>query len=336
MLNNKKIKILIIADDLTGCGDVAAWGIKYKLNLMILNSFNDFFDIHNLEYPKLTKDIEKPSFCFTGIIINTHSRLASPAVASKRVKKVIAWAELQDFNFIFKKMDSTLKGNWVIENDIIIRTLKLTNLPIVATYPEYKRFTRKGVHYLYGKKLAHIPTMIRKQSKAPNKMTSYDLVEDVPEGKVYCGTSWFFGEILKKIFLKKKIDLSPSLLKKHKIYQQIIIIAGSRTKVTRKQISQKKLTNVNIIKSPDNFIDNYNLKNLTKQLKNFDLGLENTLLICCGGETSMAVCQELKIKTLKPKEKVAEGIILCRVNEYLDLILKPGSFGNQEFLTQYG
>lgn len=124
-------KILVLADDLTRATDCAAVCVLAGVP---------------------TKVVTDTAFLQPGrgvIVVNTETRHAPPRVAARRVATVVRWAQRHGVRHLFKKTDSTLRGNIGAE---------LAALPVpmsfVPAYPEDGRFTRDGYHYV-GDKLVH-------------------------------------------------------------------------------------------------------------------------------------------------------------------------------------
>ena len=84
---NKK-KILVVCDDLTGCGDVAYWGFDSGLR-------QEIWGLYSIE--KI--DLEKADI----IIINTESRFDDNENIEQKLGYISDWAKTKDFEFIFKK-----------------------------------------------------------------------------------------------------------------------------------------------------------------------------------------------------------------------------------------
>ena len=215
-MNTKKI--LVVCDDLTGCGDVAYWGFDSGMRQKICDLCS----------------LDKTDFAgFEIIIVNTESRFDDRKTADRKLEYISEWAKTKDFGFIFKKIDSTLRGNFVAEIDVLIKNFGIKYLPFVAAYPEYGRNTVNGFQYVNDKLLhetefakdpknpvteSHIAAMLKKQSKFFEVYNVYDVETDSDfvgilknitfryencdndQVKVFAGTAKFFGEILNANF----------------------------------------------------------------------------------------------------------------------------------------
>ena len=122
-----KQRCLIIADDLTGGADTGAQFAKRGLSTLLISLTGR----RRIDFTKyLKRDV---------LVINTISRGLSPDKAFDVVSGSLKKYEERDFPVIYKKIDSTLRGNIGYEIDAI---LKETNIPfcfMAPSYPEQKR-----------------------------------------------------------------------------------------------------------------------------------------------------------------------------------------------------
>jgi uncharacterized protein YgbK (DUF1537 family) len=135
-------RCLLISDDLTGGADAGAQFAKRGLSTFLI-SFREGTDIDFHKYA--SKDV---------LVINTDSRGLNPDKASRLVSSLCRKYDRNLFTLIYKKIDSTLRGNVGFEIDAI---LKETNIPIcfvTPTYPEQNRTLVNGVLMVGGKPLA--------------------------------------------------------------------------------------------------------------------------------------------------------------------------------------
>ncbi|ART62753.1 four-carbon acid sugar kinase family protein [Kushneria marisflavi] len=120
-------KLLIMADDLTGTADSAVGAARAGLATAVVLG---------------AEHIE----CADVVAIDLDSRVVSAAEATQRHRLALAtWQG--HFRFLFKKIDSTLRGNVAAE----IASLSSIGMAIVApAYPATGRTTRGGRQYLNG------------------------------------------------------------------------------------------------------------------------------------------------------------------------------------------
>ncbi len=135
-------RCLLISDDLTGGADAGAQFAKRGLSTLLI-SFREGTDIDFRKY--VSKDV---------LVINTDSRGLNPDKASRLVSSLCRKYDRDLFAIIYKKIDSTLRGNVGSEIDAI---LKETNIPIcfvTPAYPEQNRTVVNGILMVGGKPLA--------------------------------------------------------------------------------------------------------------------------------------------------------------------------------------
>ncbi|MFC1485020.1 four-carbon acid sugar kinase family protein [bacterium] len=359
-MNNNNKQILVIADDLTGCGDTAYWVLDKGLSVSI-------FDLDKL----LSLDFIKTDV----LIVNANTRNLTPHKAYLINKSLCIWAKDKNIDFIFKKIDSTLRGNFALESDALVEIFDLDSLPLLAAYPEYDRKTINGYHYIndvllenthFAKdpkhpiKSSYIPDIIKRSSKFYDKFLIYNAeterdVEQVVNEvilraskiRVFVGTSKFFGEILNKLY--GDIDRK----KFNKKFKNIIIAAGSCNPVTKMQLdfvyrffktkiiesAEKfvinKKNNIYIIESARERKEDYLLDKLCAQVKNMIKSAVDPLVVFCGGDTSYEICKNIGVKQIDVLDKVDTGIILGR-DKYtnIHLLFKSGGFGPENFLKK--
>ncbi|MBI3292045.1 MAG: four-carbon acid sugar kinase family protein [Elusimicrobia bacterium] len=131
----------IVADDLTGCGDVGYFCARAGLSTIVQTS------------PSQVGRSERSRTSV--LIVNTESRHDRPEVASRKVRTSVRALRQWGSRWIYKKIDSTLRGNIGAELAAVVDELKLTALPLVAAFPRMGRTTQQGFQYLYRKRLDH-------------------------------------------------------------------------------------------------------------------------------------------------------------------------------------
>ena len=128
--------IAVIADDLTGANDT---GLQFFLRgCKTQVSFGENISIdENLNTE--------------AIALSTETRNVSSDVATERVSK-ISKEILKEYNFeyIYKKMDSVLRGNFAKEIEILVNELEFDAAIIFPAFPNEGRTTIGGYHLLKG------------------------------------------------------------------------------------------------------------------------------------------------------------------------------------------
>ena len=156
-------RCLIIADDLTGGADAGAQFARKGLNTLLILTHGSKVDFS--KYP----DREV-------LVISTHSRGLPPEEAFRRVSLLLENYSKNLFPVVYKKIDSTLRGNIGTETDAILKKTGLSLGFLTPAFPEQDRVVVGGIHLVRGKPLSL--TDISNDAVSPVK-ESYvkDLVE---------------------------------------------------------------------------------------------------------------------------------------------------------------
>jgi uncharacterized protein YgbK (DUF1537 family) len=135
------VKWLIIADDFTGSLDVGVQFSKIRIPVRVTNE---------LEIEKILKD-----YPFEVLVVNTETRHETAKDASDRVYHVAKAAWACGVRFLYKKNDSTLRGNIGSELCALLDATGAGPLYYIPAYPKLGRVTLDGVQYINGQKLAN-------------------------------------------------------------------------------------------------------------------------------------------------------------------------------------
>ncbi|MCX7788692.1 MAG: four-carbon acid sugar kinase family protein [Spirochaetes bacterium] len=170
------MSIYVITDDLTGANDTAVQFAKKGLRTVV------FLDPINAS--RLKEQIEV-------IVLNTDSRALPVPSALMRIQSAFHSISPSETDILFKKIDSTLRGNVVPEVEEAL-TLSKKEIAIVApAYPKNKRTTVYGIHYVRGIPVAeteaasdprcpvrhsHIPTLFQTQGSFPTASIPLDQI----------------------------------------------------------------------------------------------------------------------------------------------------------------
>ena len=257
----------VISDDLTGCGDVglhfADWGLRTI--------------VHTSHLECSSKGL-KPDVEWDVLVVNTESRFDEPQTAYQKVKGVCKFFRKLKIKQIYKKIDSTLRGNIGPEVDALFDEFNIRELPFCAAFPITGRTTVEGYHYVWGELVtktefaqdprnpvndAHIPTLLRKMSRYSDRIKVYDarsqidlrnIAKEISDYTAVCGASGLAGELVR--FWGKS---TPSRRVKSKTVtggsKPVLIISGSVKTVTYEQIEGLK-TEKGVLDVPIDFEGN--------------------------------------------------------------------------------
>lgn len=148
--------ILMIADDLTGACDAGIQFADGGIRSVVLFDPSHF-----------------PNHKTDAVVLDTASRAMAPDKAYEAVSQQMAHMKAASFDLVYKKMDSTLRGNIGTELDAIMDQLKLEQAVVAPALPALNRVTKQGVHYWNGVKIAD--TEMGRDPKTP--VTESDLIK---------------------------------------------------------------------------------------------------------------------------------------------------------------
>ena len=252
-------KFLIIADDFTGASDT---GVQLRKRGIKTDVIFEFTSIENKE---------------KSFVIDTESRGLSPEDAYKDVELKIKDAFKNDYDYVFKKVDSTLRGNIASEIKAIDKYYNADYIIFAPAYPDSKRTTIEGIQKING-----IPITETEIAKDPMKPVVIDninlLLKDefheevthvylkeirentinLAKGRIFTFDSEINEDLIaivraiivhsKKILWVGSAGLADSILKVKMPPKPAMAVIGSISEVSRKQLHYAKSKGVNIIK----------------------------------------------------------------------------------------
>src|SRR6266567_3584454 len=117
----------VIADDLTGASEIGGIGLRHglKAEIILRGKFPPGADL---------------------LCIDTDSRSCSPREAARRAAAAARKLRIAGAAWIYKKVDSVLRGNVVAEVQAIRQALELRSALLVPANPCFGRIIRDG-HY---------------------------------------------------------------------------------------------------------------------------------------------------------------------------------------------
>ncbi|HEX2924621.1 MAG TPA: four-carbon acid sugar kinase family protein, partial [Chloroflexota bacterium] len=164
----------IVADDLTGAMDTGVQSAKAGLRAVVM--------LGNGELPPAEM-----------VVISTDSRDEPAEVAYRHAREA---AGRLAGRLVYKKMDSTLRGNLGAEIDGMLDGLRLERALVAPAFPNTGRTTEGGYHKVHGVLLSesafardpvwpatesHLPTIIARQTRRAVGHLSLEVVEQGPE-----------------------------------------------------------------------------------------------------------------------------------------------------------
>lgn len=128
------IKLLVIADDFTGALDTGVQFSKQGISTLVSTDIKiNFSEVDN------TLDV---------LVIDTESRYLNFEEAYELIHAIIVSAKKNGIPYIYKKVDSALRGNISAEIKAVMDASKKSAIPFLPAYPEMNRVVVNGELYI--------------------------------------------------------------------------------------------------------------------------------------------------------------------------------------------
>jgi D-threonate/D-erythronate kinase len=147
----------VIADDLTGAAELGAVGWRLGLKAEILSN-NRLDTTANLA------------------CVDTDSRSCTPDEAAKRAAAAATFLQAAGARWIYKKVDSVLRGNVTAEVEAVMRQLRYNRALLLPANPSLGRIIRDGQYFVGGTPIdrtefAHDPEYPRRDAQVLRMVT---------------------------------------------------------------------------------------------------------------------------------------------------------------------
>lgn len=132
-------KIVVIADDFTGANDTGVQFSKRKLKSIVITD---------------KKNIHKSLNDCDVLVFDTESRFDDKVKAYDKTYETGKILKAENIKCIYKKLDSTFRGNTGAEISGLMDALEIQHTLLVPAFPSNQRITENGMVYVKGKLLA--------------------------------------------------------------------------------------------------------------------------------------------------------------------------------------
>jgi len=258
----------VISDDLTGCGDVGLYFADYGLRTVVYAS----------DFACPGKEA-KLNGNWDVLVVNTESRIDESGKAYGKVRAVLRFFRKSGIKHIYKKIDSTLRGNIGPEVDALFDGLKIERLPFCAAFPRMGRTTKEGCHYVWGELVtrtefaqdprsrvnqAHIPTLLKGTSRYYERVEVYDatsqndlknIAREIKDYEAVCGAGGLAEELVKywgKLRARRGVKSKSAISGP----RPVLIISGSAKSIAYEQIEELKEEEEEVLAVPIDFEQN--------------------------------------------------------------------------------
>jgi uncharacterized protein YgbK (DUF1537 family) len=123
--------IAVIADDFTRAAEIGGIGLRHGLKVVI------------------ETDVACAGACDL-LVVAADTRSMTPTQAVDEIKKIVAQLHRLKPRFIFKKLDSVLRGHIAAELDAQLETTRLQKAIVVAGNPQFERIIKNGYYTVKG------------------------------------------------------------------------------------------------------------------------------------------------------------------------------------------
>ncbi|MFV9567059.1 four-carbon acid sugar kinase family protein [Thermoanaerobacter mathranii] len=156
-------RVIVIADDFTGSNDTGVQLVKHGYYVITLIG---------------TAGVKKYEDVADALVIDTETRSIPALVAYEKLKEISNIVGEYKEAVVYKKIDSTLRGNIGVEIKALREGLKPELTIFAPAFPKNGRTTEKGVHYLKG-----VPVDKTELARDPkNPVTTADVKKILEEG----------------------------------------------------------------------------------------------------------------------------------------------------------
>ena len=252
-------RYLIIADDFTGANDTGVQLTKRGIETHVVLD---------------GKNINNDSISY---VLDTESRGLSEEKAYESLKEHVDAIFDHEFDLVYKKIDSTIRGNITSELKAVDQEFKAELIIFAPSFPEIGRVTKDGVHFVNGKRITetefardplkpvnedniqkllqagfeetvvhHSLTEIRDNNVnfEGARIHTFDAEENLDLEKIVL----FAMNTDKKILWVGSAGMANIILKVYKPYKPALAVVGSLSEVSRKQIKYAENKGTKVLK----------------------------------------------------------------------------------------
>lgn len=323
-------EILVLADDLTGALEAGAGFAQNGLSTVV--SLQDSEDVNA-----------------SVLVFDTQTRHISAEAAKARVAQL---ASLYPARLIYKKTDSTLRGNIRAELTALAEQGPVLYVP---AYPKMGRTVINGCLHVHGVPLhetefagdllnpisdSHIGRLLQHHPNIAISEASTDAeISEVARqwmlrGGIAAGPAALAHQAA--ALLKPQVSYLPNFPSVHRA----LVVTGSRHPRSRQQIARAETHIIEagweVICSPEQptgdplrFAEKFGTQ-IAKQVR----GDKFDTLIVFGGDTARAILQALEIVTLIPVGEIRPGVPVSLLPNRITFITKAGGFGSEDLLLE--
>jgi D-threonate/D-erythronate kinase len=274
------------------------------------------------------------------VAFDTASRDVDASVAADRAGAVARWfaRHCDERAWMYKKVDSTLRGNVAAELAAIERELRPSRVVVAPAFPALGRTTVDG---------------FQRWDSAEVEIAAVLGPSDVPRAVVDAERTETLDALARELEALSDRPLlvgSGGLAAAHARRRgstaaavapasgPVLVVSGSRTPLAARQADRlRSLTGVTVITGPAEDTPEV-AATLGRAAADALRTVTPRLLVAVGGDTAHAVCESLGVTELWAEREAAPGapLLHCTLPDGRDLrlVLKSGSFGDDDALAR--
>ena len=324
---------MIQADDLTGAADTAVGFAAAGLSTVVL-PWRDGV---------LARVPEAAVLAF-----DTASRDVDASVAADRAGAVARWfaRHCDDRAWMYKKLDSTLRGNVAAEVAAVERELRPSRVVVAPAFPALGRTTVDG-HQRWDREAVDVaallgPSEVPRAVVDAHRTESLDTLarelEALPERPLLVGSGG-----LAAAYARRRGGSPPAVAPAS---GPVLVVSGSRTELATRQADVLAVTRVALdgvaaaraLEAGRDVLLTGPAGPLARAAARALRDTTPRLVVVVGGDTAHALCTALGVETLRAEREAAPGAPLLRGTpaggRELRLVFKSGSFGDDDLLAR--
>lgn len=182
-------RVAVIADDLTGANDTGVQFARRGARTLVPLDWRDLSALGDADV----------------LVLNTASRALSPQAAAQRVRAAARALKRAKVEIVYKKIDSTARGNIGVELDALLDVFPAPVTVLTPAFPPAGRAVRDGCLLVHGTPVhqtaigadpvtpvreSHLPTLLREQMRRPVHLLPLARLRGSPAGLRQAVAGW--------------------------------------------------------------------------------------------------------------------------------------------------
>lgn len=279
------------------------------------------------------------------VVIDTETRHLAPAAAAARVFELASAARARGVRLIYKKTDSTLRGNIAAELGALLAAWPGARAVYAPAYPAMGRTVRSGTLYVNGTRVSetefardplnpvresHIPSLLGHSGIQVFDGETDDDVDRAARLIVEEGCPIAAGPAALASALARLLPAERTAPRPWPRVRRCLVVNGSYHSASLAQITCARERGWPVADDPRGVTD-WAISASTAPDVSLETGLD--ALAVFGGDTAFALVRALRETRLEPIGEILPGVAVSTAGR-LTLITKAGGFGAPDLLPR--